>query len=124
MKTCNVKIDGVTIRGNFVRMFFQGCDGFSYLKFNRTNAIGNKRIDALLNYAGVQKIGELDGKIIREATCDENNLICGFGDPIHNKFMPLFGEHCHELDEDQLQMLVVSSPQEVMRLHEDVYGDD
>lgn len=124
MKICNVKIKDVTIKGNLVRMFFHGEYSSTYLKFDRTNTIGNQRLNALLNYAEVQEIKKLDGKIIREAECGKNSLICGFGDPIDDKFMPLFGEHCHELNGGQLQKLVESNTQEVMRFHDDVYGDD
>lgn len=123
MKTCNIEIGDVSIKKKYVSMFFRGIHSSTYLEFNTKNLLDYSRLHALMNYARVSNIDDLEGKFIREVDTN-NNLICAIGDIIDDRFMPLFGEHDIELDKKQLQELIEISSPEIMSFQESVYGDD
>ena len=58
----------------------------------------------LMSYAGTNTVQKLNGKIVRKI--DHNNNFRGFGDPIKDKFIPVFGEDLKEVTSVQFKKLL------------------
>lgn len=109
MRITNSRIKNVTVglddRDRLsARMTFEGQRGSCEWIFILANPKDVERLVNLMNYARVNEVEELDGKIVRIVDCD--GLFRGFGDPIEDKFIPVFGEELKEVTEAQFEEML------------------
>ena len=109
MEITNARIKNVTVgldnRDRLsASMTFEGPNFCRNCCFILTDPTDVQRLVKLMLYTGTSEVQELNGKIIRRI--DKNNFLRGFGDPIANKFIPIFGDELKELTESQFEELL------------------
>lgn len=109
MKLNNARIEDVTVGLDdlnrlSVRMTFESqsvCFNWEFILNNPTDV---QRLVKLMNYTDVYDFENLNGKIVR--TVMHSYAFRGFGDPIEDKFIPVFGEKLKEVTEAQFEELL------------------
>lgn len=109
MEITNVRIKNVTVgldsRHNLsARMTFENQYATCDWSFSLTDPVDVHRLMKLMSYAGTNTVQKLNGKIVRKI--DHNNNFSGFGDPIKDKFIPVFGEDLKEVTSVQFKKLL------------------
>lgn len=113
MKIKNAKIQNVTVgiddRDRLsVRMTFKGDDDMSCdWGFNLENPKDVQRLKILMEYADVDQVCKLEGKIIR--VVDHGMLFSGFGHPIENKFVPCCISEVKEITDAEFRKLLYNN---------------
>lgn len=110
MQINNARIRNVTVglddRNRLsAKITFEGHQGQSnWLYFVLTKSVDAQRLRKLMLYTGAYKIDDLNGKIVRKV--EHEHCLCGFGDPIEDKFIWLEDEELKELTENQIVELL------------------
>lgn len=69
-----------------------------------TNPIDNQRLESLMKYAGVSKVEDLTGRVVRQV--NYGSYLLGLGHPIKNKFVPTFTEDFMEINTSRFEELL------------------
>ena len=72
--------------------------------FILTNPNDTERLIKIMSYTGSSKVEQFKGKIVRVVNHDFS--FQGFGNPIEDKFVPIFGDKLNEITEDQFEELL------------------
>ncbi len=110
MEIKNARIENVTVglddRNRLsAKITFEGNQGqSSWCHFVLTKTVEAQHLRKLMLYTGAYKIDDLNGKIVRKV--EHEHCLCGFGDPIEDKFIWLEDEELKELTESQIVELL------------------
>lgn len=110
MQINNARIRNVTVglddRNRLsAKITFEGHQGQSnWLYFVLTKSVDAQRLRKIMLYTGAYEIDDLNGKIIRKV--DHDYCLCGFGDPIEDKFISFLDEEFREITESQFAELL------------------
>jgi len=109
MEVSNARIKSVKVAFDDLdrlsaRMTFEGQQGCCDWGFILTNPVDVQRLEILMKYTGTYDLKDLKGKIVRKI--DHDYFIRGFGHPIEDKFVPLFGQEVKEVTQAKFPELL------------------